>query len=103
MPLRRPTALPALGLGVSLVAGLLLDGCTSPAGAASTSGTVVQYARVVSVADGDTVNVRLTRGGAYRRVRLLGIDTPEVYGPVVECGGPEALAAMKRMLPPGTF
>ena len=88
---------------VSLVVGLLLAACTGPAGATSTPGTVVQYARVVSVADGDTVNVRLTHGGAYRRVRLLGIDTPEVYGPVVECGGPAASAAMKRMLPAGTY
>ena len=57
--------------------------------------------RITSVADGDTVNVRLT-SGAYRRVRLLGIDTPEVYGGVVGCGGPAASVAMKRMLPPGT-
>ena len=62
--------------------------------------TVVQYARVASVADGDTVNVYLATG-AYRRVRLVGIDTPEVYGGV-QCGGPEASAAMKRMLPVGT-
>ena len=61
---------------------------------------IVQYARVTGVADGDTVNVRLT-SGAYRRVRLLGIDTPEVYGGV-ECGGRAASAAMKRMLPVGT-
>ncbi len=64
--------------------------------------TILQYARITSVADGDTVNVRLGTG-AYRRVRLLGIDTPEVYGPVVECGGPAASAAMKRMLPAGTY
>jgi endonuclease YncB( thermonuclease family) len=63
--------------------------------------TIVQYARVTSVADGDTVNVRLATG-ANRRVRLLGIDTPEVYGAVVECGGPAASAAMKKMLPVGT-
>ena len=63
--------------------------------------TIVQYARVTSVADGDTVNVRLSTG-TYRRVRLLGIDTPEVYGGVVECGGPAASVAMKKMLPVGT-
>ena len=56
--------------------------------------TVVQYARVASVADGDTVNVYLSTG-AYRRVRLVGIDTPEVYGGV-QCGGPEASAAMNE-------
>ena len=55
---------------------------------------------MIKVVDGDTVDVRLT-SGAKKRVRLLGIDTPEVYGGV-ECGGPAASAAMKRMLPYGT-
>jgi hypothetical protein len=36
-------------------------------------------ARVVKVVDGDTIDVKL-RGGPKVRVRLLGIDTPEVYG-----------------------
>jgi endonuclease YncB( thermonuclease family) len=62
--------------------------------------TVVRYARVTHVVDGDTVDVRLSSGGA-QRVRLLGIDTPEVYNGV-ECGGPAASAAMRRMLPVGT-
>jgi endonuclease YncB( thermonuclease family) len=60
----------------------------------------VQRARVVYVVDGDTVDVRLA-SGAKRRVRLLGIDTPEVYGGI-ECGGPQASRSMKRMLPKGT-
>ena len=52
------------------------------------------------VADGDTVNVYLATG-AYRRVRLVGIDTPEVYGgvPVRRArglGGDEADAAGRR-------
>lgn len=50
---------------------------------------------VVKVADGDTLSVRAS-GGRVERVRLIGIDTPEVYGGV-ECGGPEASAAMKRL------
>ncbi len=61
---------------------------------------VLQRARVVYVVDGDTVDVRLA-SGAKRRVRLVGIDTPEVYGGV-QCGGPQASRAMKRMLPKGT-
>jgi micrococcal nuclease len=60
---------------------------TIPAGAAAT---------IASVTDGDTV--RLT-GGA--RVRLVQIDTPEVFGGA-ECGGAEASAALKRELPSGT-
>jgi endonuclease YncB( thermonuclease family) len=59
--------------------------------------TIVQYARVIKVVDGDTADVRLT-SGAKRRVRFLGIDTPEVYGGV-ECGGPAASRTLKRLLP----
>jgi endonuclease YncB( thermonuclease family) len=57
-------------------------------------------ARVVRVVDGDTYDVRLS-GGRKVRVRVLGIDTPEVYG-ATECGGPEASARAKRFLPRGT-
>jgi micrococcal nuclease len=52
-------------------------------------------ARVEHVTDGDTV--WLTGIG---KVRLIGIDTPEVYGQV-ECYGPQASAFAKRLLPPG--
>jgi endonuclease YncB( thermonuclease family) len=56
-----------------------------------------QVARVDHVADGDTVD--LTNG---QRVRLVQIDTPEVYfGP--ECYGSQASALTKRLLPPGTL
>lgn len=60
-----------------------------------------QVARIVSVTDGDTVKVRLASGG-IRDVRLVGIDTPEVYGGRVQCGGPEASASLKRILPVNT-
>ncbi len=59
-----------------------------------------QRAKVVRVIDGDTVMVRLI-GGPQRTVRVLGIDTPEVFGGQ-ECGGPAASRAAKRMLPVGT-
>lgn len=61
---------------------------------------VVQPARVTQVVDGDTVDVALA-SGARRSVRLVGIDTPEVYGGL-ECGGAAASAALKRQLPVGT-
>src|SRR5262245_49266504 len=54
-------------------------------------------ARIDHVADGDTV--ALTNG---RRVRLVQIDTPEVYFGT-ECYGPQASATTKRLLPPGTL
>ncbi len=53
---------------------------------------------MIDVADGDTIKVRYR--GRTRDVRLIGIDTPEVYGGT-ECGGPEASEAMKRLLQPG--
>ena len=55
-------------------------------------------ARVVSVTDGDTVKVKVKR--RTKDVRLIGIDTPEVYFGV-ECGGKQASRSMKRMLDPG--
>ena len=39
-------------------------------------------------------------GGPKRDVRLIGIDTPEVYGGE-ECGGPEASKSLKAILPKG--
>lgn len=52
-------------------------------------------ARVIGVVDGDTIDVRRI-GGGKQRIRILGIDTPEVYGGV-ECGGRVASALMKRL------
>lgn len=52
-------------------------------------------ARVVSVVDGDTIRVRFD--GKQRKVRLIGIDTPEVYGKR-ECGGKQASSSLRRLL-----
>ena len=68
-------------------AGLPDVGLDAPDGARSGS--------VERVVDGDTVV--LERIGSSR---LIGIDTPEVYGGV-ECYGREASAYVKRLLPPG--
>jgi micrococcal nuclease len=75
-----------------LVAVVLIAGC---AHAATT-------ARVDHVVDGDTVEVVV--GHRHERVRLIGVDTPEVFverGPP-DCYGPEASAFTKRLLAPGT-
>jgi endonuclease YncB( thermonuclease family) len=53
--------------------------------------------RIARVIDGDTV--ALTTGA---RVRLVQIDTPEVYFGV-ECWGHQASAETKKLLPPGTL
>ncbi len=65
---------------------------TSSAGRAS-----APIARIGHVADGDTVD--LTNGD---RIRLVQIDTPEVYFQP-ECYGAQASAVTKRLLPPGTL
>ena len=52
--------------------------------------------RIDHVADGDTVD--LTNGAT---IRLVQIDTPEVYFSP-ECYGRQASAITKRLLPPGT-
>jgi micrococcal nuclease len=53
---------------------------------------------VVHVSDGDTVSVRADSG--VIRVRLIGVDTPEVKRPgvTVQCFGPEASAYTRREL-----
>jgi endonuclease YncB( thermonuclease family) len=52
--------------------------------------------RIDHIVDGDTV--ALSNG---RRVRLVQIDTPEVYFGT-ECYGPQASQTTKRLLPPGS-
>ena len=62
----------------------------------SAGGTRLTVARVTKITDGDTIHVD---GGT--RVRLVQIDTPEVYFGA-ECYGHEASAAAARLLPLGT-
>jgi endonuclease YncB( thermonuclease family) len=53
---------------------------------------------VVSVMDGDTIDVNIE--GQEGRLRLIGVDTPEVYGQE-ECFGRAASEFAKSLLPPG--
>ncbi len=85
-----PTALPTTSGASAAVAGERVATVTP----------VVKRGSVTDVVDGDTIDV-LMPSGSEKRVRLLGIDTPEVFD-VVECGGPEASAWTKRYLPVGT-
>lgn len=73
---------------------------TDPNGSGNSGPQQRDRARVIRVTDGDTLKVRL-RGGQEEYVRLIGIDTPEVYGGK-ECGGPQASRAMDRLAPVGS-
>lgn len=55
---------------------------------------------VVKVTDGDTLKVRI-RGVGVRDIRIIGIDTPEVYGGT-ECGGKDASEHMRELAPVGS-
>ena len=62
---------------------------------------------VESVHDGDTLRARVSTPNAVitdlesTRVRLIGIDTPEI-SPAAECWGAEATAGLIALAPPGT-
>jgi endonuclease YncB( thermonuclease family) len=76
---------------------LLLAVLLLPATAGAQTGAAGQIGRIDHVADGDTVD--LTNGA---KIRLVQIDTPEVYFSP-ECYGPQASKITKQLLPPGTL
>lgn len=94
--------------GVVPVAGLVLTmaclaACSSVSPAGGGHGVAAdppERGRILRVVDGDTVDVQID-GGSTARVRLLGIDTPEVHNGV-ECGGRAASRAAERLLPAGS-
>ncbi len=73
-------------------------GPDTPATDGSTDGST---ATVTAVVDGDTIRVVPEGATDERRVRLLGIDAPEVRG-TPECGGPEATDVLVDLLPVGS-
>ena len=87
----RRSALPWLVAAILVVAYLV----ARSGGGAFPSFDDAATARVQRVVDGDTV--RLVGLGS---VRLIGVNTPEVYGRV-QCFGPEASAFAKSVLHPG--
>ena len=87
-------------LRASLGLSLALAGCSADDLAERDDGPVsgprvpagAREATVTRVVDGDTVEL-----GGVGKLRLIGVDTPEVYGGV-ECYGREASAFAKRQL-----
>jgi micrococcal nuclease len=87
----------------SIVAILALAACALVACAPDrTAALPPGHATVVTVIDGDTLEVRIA--GRHERVRLIGIDTPETVHPTkpVECFGPEASTRTAELLPVGS-
>jgi len=85
-----------IALGVLLVAGLVT--LQHELGSGSSSGDRVAPAgsdEVMRVVDGDTLVLR-----SAGKSRLIGVDTPEVFGGQ-ECFGREASAFARRLLRPG--
>ena len=87
------------GLRTTVVAFALLTaaGCTTSSStpeSTSTTAGVGESAIVSRVSDGDTL--RTTSG---RKIRLVQIDAPELHG---DCFGKGALAALRKLTPPGT-
>lgn len=93
---RRPLAAGALAVLALAAAGC--DHVDGVARGASPNRGTVDY-----VIDGDTINVTNDLGESLR-VRVLGINTPEVAheGEAAQCGGDEAAAQLEKLLPEGT-
>ena len=83
-----------LGQLAALLTVLVLAGCATPATDPSEPGQRTS-ARVTKHTDGDTLWL-----SGIGKVRLIGMDTPEVYFEV-ECFGREASAFVERTLPLG--
>lgn len=93
---RRTTPWAALVLLGALV--MVTSACDPLREAAPADGYTVDY-----VIDGDTIDVA-GPDGSTERVRLLGINTPELAhdGQAAQCGGEEAADLLTELLPEGT-
>jgi micrococcal nuclease len=100
--------LTALLAGLALLAALALAGCAAPAADDPAEPGTRTAARVTRHTDGDTLWL-----SGIGKVRLIGVDTPEVYprspayagqgtGGGVECYGREASAFVERTVPLGS-
>ena len=89
MPARTVTAL--------LLTAIALGGCAAGADTPESQPPAGRTrATVTHISDGDTITL-----SGLGKTRLIGVDTPEVYGQA-ECYGAEASAFTKRALPLGT-
>lgn len=83
----------------TLVIGLAVSGCTPALPAQDDQEQRAEYAEVVAVVDGDTIDVQLPDG--KERIRIIGIDTPEIgreAGEVNDCYAEEARTFLDELL-----
>ncbi|GAA1547900.1 MULTISPECIES: thermonuclease family protein [Nocardioides] len=97
-----------LGLAAAAIAALTAGGITAarpgtPTGADPSEGTATQV-RVTAVVDGDTLRVEDLGGRPLGRVRLLGIDAPEVAHPPTpaECYADQSTDLLEDLAPVGS-
>lgn len=82
---------------VVITAALTVTGCT-PAPTLPPSAAPTEEARVTAVVDGDTMKVATSQGDA--RVRIIGIDTPEIGrdGKTSECYAEQARDVLDQLV-----
>ena len=88
--------------GLAMIAGLLI---APPANANPWAGVQAwETAQVLRVVDGDTLIVRDDVTNQRARIRLIGINAPEIATPLhgAQCGGPEAKDVLTALVPVGT-
>ena len=88
-------ALRAASLSLPLLGLVAFGGCADSVNDAAPAGAPI-HARVTRHTDGDTLWL-----SGVGKVRLIGIDTPEVFGRA-ECYGRQASAFLRRLLPIGS-
>lgn len=93
----------AVGVGIVVWVGDGLDGTTASGGGTSASVAPADAVMmtVTHVHDGDTLFLDPGDGGEELKVRLIGIDTPEI-GDEAECFGDVARDRLRSLLPDGT-
>ena len=89
---------PAENLALAALSAVALTACTGPAARSAHRAPQAVRATTAYVIDGDTIVV--TTGAGRLRVRLLGLDAPEDTRRR-GCFGPQATAALRRLLPVG--
>ena len=103
MPQQHSAARAARTVGIAII--VVATACTADTVSVPAAGP---NATVLEVIDGDTFDADI--GGRHERVRLLGIDTPEVAHAATddrpstagECFGDEATDFAETLIPPGS-